>query len=126
MKRSSVGVAVLSIFLALSNLFSMLLFTSMFSVNWPRVAFEGRIAYVVIMALNLAGVTAGVGLARCFRWAYILTLWLVGLWLSCFIFIWAKFHHPLVKGLIMLLFIFWYCLRPGVKAQFVRAATSDK
>ena len=86
--------------------------------------------YLLILPLLLA---SGIGVLLLKKWAYLIALALIGhglLWDLLWFTPW--YYHTdtlrpmpswdlVLKGLIL-----WYFLRPGVKAQFVKAATSNK
>ncbi len=85
---------------------------------------------VLVGATSTIQLAAGIGLLGLMGWAYSLTFLMIG-----FSIFWAIFSFIFLKtiaGGFMLAslgwhtFMIWYFLRPGVKAQFVKTASSNQ
>ena len=115
--------------------------------TWVLKMLHGWLWLGLSLGLNLVGVVAGIGVLRLQSWGRVLALVLTAVALLLLIpahplwnVVWdilggggkydmatmmtalGMWFFPLLFGV----WTIWYFLRPGVKAQFVKAATSDK
>lgn len=126
MKRPSVGVTVFATLFTLNGVSNLL-------AVWMRPSWSRSEVVVPAVLTAIAYSICGIGLFMVQRWARWLALILASVSVVWVIAQFLKEPAPTQGhfvycgiGLASGLLAIWYFLRPGVKAQFSKAATSDK
>ncbi len=135
MKNQSIGIAIFGVLFILLGFFQLLLLvTSGFWLGLHDPA--SRSILMVLGAIQLLSVMAGIGLLTVKRWAWLLTLILAftNAGFSTMLFIASRTLGraevgrlslgSLLVGLGWSGLIVWYFLRPSVKAQFISKTTN--
>ena len=132
MKKRSIGVRFYGVLFTVVGtygvLYALLRLTAVKSTIFPPSEF------IIGGVISLGCLANGIGVLRLKHWAYWMTLIGNGAWLLFGVAGSVRGTQrgdtnawwALANSLVWCGVIFWYFLRPGVKAQFVRAATSDK